>query len=62
MNEQIHAIREPLEGCASAALINAISDALGGHLFNRTPIVTDMIVNVANGQQQSHKPLSTNTV
>ncbi len=55
-------IGEPLEGCASAALINAISDALGGHLFNRTPVVTDMIVNVANGREQSHKPLATNTV
>jgi len=55
-------IGEPLQGCASAALINAISDALGGHLFNRTPVVTDMIVNVANGREQSHKPLATNTV
>ncbi len=55
-------IGEPLEGCASAALINAISDALGGHLFNRTPVVTDMIINAANGRPQSHKPLATNTV
>ncbi len=55
-------IGEPLEGCASAALITAISDALGGHVFNRTPVVTDMIVNVANGREQSHKPLATNTV
>lgn len=55
-------IGEPLEGCASAALINAISDALGGHLFNRTPVVTDMILNAAEGLPQSHKPLATNTV
>jgi hypothetical protein len=48
-------------GCASAALMSAISDALGGHLFNRTPVVTDMIINAANGQAQSHKPLQTNT-
>lgn len=53
-------IGEPLEGAASSALICAISDALGGHLFNRTPVVTDMIVNVAAGQPQSHKPLQTN--
>ncbi len=55
-------IGEPLEGSASAALINAIGDALGGHLFNRTPVVTDMILNAAEGLPQSHKPLATNTV
>jgi hypothetical protein len=43
-------------------LINAISDALGGHLFNRTPVVADMILNAAEGLPQSHKPLATNTV
>lgn len=58
----IKGIGEPLEGSASAALMCAISDALGGHLFNRTPIVTDMIVNAAAGNPQSHKPLATNTV
>lgn len=53
-------IGEPVEGCASAALLCAISDALGGHMFNRTPVVTDMIVNAAAGMPQSHKPLQTN--
>ena len=53
-------IGEPVEGAASSALICAISDALGGHLFNRTPVVTDMIINAAAGQPQSHKPLQTN--
>jgi CO/xanthine dehydrogenase Mo-binding subunit len=55
-------IGEPLQGCASAAVLCAISDALGGHLFNRTPIVADMILNAAEGLPQSHKPLATNTV
>ena len=55
-------IGEPLEGAASAALINAISDALDGHLFNRVPVTTDMILNAAEGRPQSHKPLATNTV
>lgn len=55
-------IGEPLEGAASSALINAISDALGGYMFNRTPVVTDMILNAASGRPQSHKPLATNTV
>ena len=58
----IRGVGEPLQGSASAALLGAISDALGGHLFNRIPVVTDMIVNAAAGQPQSHKPLATNTV
>jgi CO/xanthine dehydrogenase Mo-binding subunit len=54
-------IGEPLQGCAAAALLSAISDALGGHYFNRTPVVPDMIINVASGQAQSHTPLQVNT-
>lgn len=54
-------IGEPLMGCAGAALLCAISDALGGHYFNRTPVVPDMIVNAAAGQPQSHEPLQVNT-
>ncbi len=54
-------IGEPLEGCASSALVCAISDALGGHYFNRTPVVPDMIINAASGRPQSHKPLQVNT-
>ncbi|MBH15895.1 MAG: aldehyde oxidase [Gemmatimonadetes bacterium] len=54
-------IGEPLMGCATAALLCAISDALGGHYFNRTPVVSDMIVNAAAGQEQSHNPLQVNT-
>jgi CO/xanthine dehydrogenase Mo-binding subunit len=52
---------EPVMGCAASALICAISDALGGHYFNRTPIVTDMIVNAVSGRTQSHKPLQVAT-
>ena len=54
-------IGEPLMGCATAALLCAISDALGGYYFNRTPVVADMIVNAAVGQEQSHRPLQVNT-
>ena len=54
-------IGEPLQGCGAAALLSAISDALGGHYFNRTPVVTDMIINAAAGLPQSHKPLQVNT-
>ena len=54
-------IGEPLMGCAAAALLCAISDALGGHYFNRNPIVTDMIVNAAAARPQSTRPLAANT-
>lgn len=52
---------EPVMGSAASALICAISDALGGHYFNRTPVVTDMILNAAAGRDQSHKSLQVNT-
>ncbi len=55
-------IGEPIQGCAAAALLCAISDALGGHYFNRVPITADMIINAASGRPQSHKPLQTNTL
>jgi CO/xanthine dehydrogenase Mo-binding subunit len=57
----IKGIGEPVQGCAAAALLCAISDALGGHYFNRTPVVPDMIINAAAGRPQSHKPLQVNT-
>jgi xanthine dehydrogenase molybdenum-binding subunit len=54
-------VGEPVQGCAAAALLCAISDALGGHYFNRTPVMPDMIVNAAAKRPQSHKPLQVNT-
>jgi CO/xanthine dehydrogenase Mo-binding subunit len=54
-------IGEPVQGCAAAALLCAIADALGGHYFNRTPVMPDMIVNAAAGRAQSHGPLQVNT-
>jgi xanthine dehydrogenase molybdenum-binding subunit len=53
-------IGEPLLGCAGAALLCAISDALGGHVFNRIPVVTDMIINQAAGRSQPRGPLQIN--
>ena len=38
-------IGEPAMGCATAAILCALSEALGGHLFNRTPVTPDMILN-----------------
>ena len=57
----VKGIGEPVMGAASAALLCAISDALGGHYFNRTPVVADMIVNAAAGREQSHRPLQVST-
>jgi xanthine dehydrogenase molybdenum-binding subunit len=54
-------IGEPLLGAAAAALLCAISDAMGGHVFNRTPVKPDMIVNHLAGHAQAHKPLQVNT-
>lgn len=53
-------IGEPAMGCSVAALTSAISDALDGHTFGRTPISPDMIVNHVAGRPQSFKPLQTN--
>ena len=57
----VKGVGEPIQGCASAALLCAISDALGGHTFNRVPVTADMIVNASSGRAQSQRPLSTNT-
>jgi xanthine dehydrogenase molybdenum-binding subunit len=54
-------IGEPLMGASASALLCAISDALGGHVFNRTPVLPCMIVNHLAGRQQPRKPLSINT-
>jgi CO/xanthine dehydrogenase Mo-binding subunit len=53
---------EPVQGAAASALISAIEDALGGHHFAKTPIVTDMIVNALAKQKQSYRPLQANTM
>jgi len=54
-------VGEPVMGAASASLLCAISDALGGHYFNRVPVTADQIVNAAADQAQSHEPLQVNT-
>ncbi|MEE2746134.1 MAG: molybdopterin cofactor-binding domain-containing protein, partial [Pseudomonadota bacterium] len=53
-------VGEPIQGSASSAYLSAVSDAMGGHLLNRVPVVADMIVNVMSKKQQSYKPLQTN--
>lgn len=53
-------VGEPAMGCSVAALTSAISDALDGHSFGRTPVSYDMIVNHVAGNPQSFKNLQTN--
>ncbi len=53
-------IGEPLLGCAGSALLCAISEAIGGHVFNRTPVVPDMILNHLAGLPQAHGVLQVN--
>ncbi|MEQ8204876.1 MAG: hypothetical protein RIA65_01780, partial [Woeseia sp.] len=53
-------IGEPAMGCSVAALTSAIADALDGHVFGRTPVSPDMILNYVAGRDQSFKPLQTN--
>jgi len=48
-------------GAGASALLCAISDALGGHYFNRVPVMPDMIVNAAARREQSNKPLQVST-
>jgi xanthine dehydrogenase molybdenum-binding subunit len=54
-------IGEPVQGCATAAVMAAIADALGGHYFNRVPVLPDMVVNAAAGREPSYKPLQVST-
>jgi CO/xanthine dehydrogenase Mo-binding subunit len=53
-------IGEPLLGCAGSALLCALSEAIGGHVFNRTPVVPDMILNHLAKQPQAHGALQVN--
>jgi xanthine dehydrogenase molybdenum-binding subunit len=58
----VKGVGEPVQGSGAAAVTSAVSDALGGHLFNRTPVSVDMILNLLSKRPQAHKPLQVNTV
>ena len=57
----VKGVGEPLLGCAGAAVLCAISEALGGYVFMRTPVDTAMILNASMGLPQSHDPLAVHT-
>lgn len=50
---------EPPMGAGASTLLNAIQDAMSGHMFNRAPVKPDLILSVAAGSQQ-YKPLRIN--
>ena len=54
-------IGEPPVGAGQAAVVCAIRDALGGHDFYRTPVMTDMILNVIEGRPDHYRPFTTHT-
>jgi len=54
-------IGEPPLGAAASALVCAISDALGGYIFNRTPIRPDMIISAIAKLPPAHGPLQIHT-
>ena len=54
-------IGEPPLGAAASAVVCAISDALGGFVFNRTPIKADMILHAVLNLPMAHGPLQINT-
>jgi len=54
-------IGEPPLGAAASAILCAIGDALGGYVFNRTPVKADMILHVLAGMPMAHRPLQVNT-
>jgi CO/xanthine dehydrogenase Mo-binding subunit len=58
----VKGVGEPPLGSGAAAITTAVSDAMGGYLFNRTPVSTDMILNALSGRPQAHKPLQVNSV
>jgi len=58
----VKGVGEPVLGSGASAITSAIADALGGHLFNRTPVTPDMIINHLAGRPPAHKPLQVNSV
>jgi len=54
-------IGEPAMGCATAAVMCALSEALDGHLFNRTPVTPDMIINHISDGPQATSLMAINT-
>lgn len=57
----VRGMGEPIMGGTAAAILCAISDALGGHYFYRQPVLPDMILNAVAGKVPPHKRLQVNS-
>jgi xanthine dehydrogenase molybdenum-binding subunit len=53
-------VGEPAMGCVTAAINSALTDALGGHVFNAAPITPGMIINHVAGIAENARPLAQN--
>lgn len=58
----VKGVGEPPTGATAAAVLCAISDALGGHTFNRVPVAIDMIIDAIASRPPPHRPLQVHTV
>ena len=54
-------IGEAPQGAGTGAVLCAVADALGDGYFNRTPIMTDMILTKLEGLPEPHSKLATHT-
>jgi len=53
-------IGEPPVGGGCAAILNALSDALGDEIFRRAPVTADMILVSLEAGRPVHDPLRSN--
>src|SRR5262249_35737957 len=58
----VKGVGEPVQGSGAAAITCAFSDAFGGHVFTRTPVPPDMLLNSLSKGPKPQKPLQINTV
>lgn len=58
----VKGVGEPPTGATAAAVLCAISDALGGRTFNRVPVAIDMIIDALASRPPPHRPLQIHTV
>jgi CO/xanthine dehydrogenase Mo-binding subunit len=58
----VKGVGEPPTGATAAAVLGAISDAMGGRLFGRVPVALDMIVDALADRPPPHRPLQVHTV
>ena len=51
-------IGEAAFGAGVAAIVCAVQDAMGKDVFKRTPLMTDVLINMVEGRPQAFKTLT----